>query len=519
MFAAIVKTEGSFINVTLDRVRGWAGAIVAVIATWFTFRHLFVSHAAFTGDDWHYFALLRHLDSPLDVFSLNIGGAYFYRPVALLFFWLSEAIFGINAAAHYGINIALHGWVAFEVAAFAAMLTRQREMSGWVATLFLVLPATAATPLWISDRFDLIATAAMLGSVRLMAQWTQSSAASRGNRWGSVALALIAFGSKETAFALVPAVLLLLTWGSPRPLRTRFMTGGVILVITALALCSRLLVLGGLNGGAGSAVAASALLDGTWLWFVRLPVAVQTHGGLLALGTLAVGTVALAAARLLAREPFTVEPAATPSRLLLPVAALLLLMVGVVIAQAPIALTALAGHVDALPTVSLRFYYAPLAASFILIAAAAAPLARDLKPVWLWLMRGAATVAVMMCAYGSAAQSRMWAANTATQARQAASLLADYSVAALRAQNERPCLVRLPMVNAALTDIDLRFKAGLGRSDPRLNCALLTSPPQTQTITRLADCGRDGLAPAHSTVPELSPLRRAGTCTHFFLGE
>ena len=69
----------------------------------------------------------------------------------------------------------------------------------------------------------------------------------------------------------------------------------------------------------------------------------------------------------------------------------------------------------------------------------------------------------------------------------------------------------------AYNDLDLRFKAGLAASDPRMNCALLTEPPQVQTLTRLADCRAPAMLPARSSVATLEPMRRSGTCTYFFL--
>lgn len=496
-------------------------AIVAAVATIIAFGSLV--QADFTGDDWHYLALLRHIDSPVEIITSNIAGAYFYRPVALLLFWLSEAVFSIKPVAHYGINVLLHGWVAFEVFALATTMTKARVISAWAATLFLLLPATSATALWVSDRFDLLATAMLLCSLRLMLRWARSATAHSGVLLGSLVMTVAAIGSKETAFALIPALLLVLLASDSRGSRSRWIAGGAVMLIAALAICCRVAALSGWKGDQTLPLTATAIGSGITMWLANFPVALQTHNGLYAL--LALGLAALAARHYGLRA----NKRSTDRRYegLSSVTAVVMLLAGVVVAQSPVAATALpaiAANGAPLPTVSLRFFYTPLALLAILGALWFSRLTRSaFKPLWLaWTIRLSVISAVVIAALGSAKQSEMWAKNTSAEAQQAAVAVAEYASIAqqqlLRNQTASPCLVRLPSA-PPLTDLDLRFKASLASADPRINCALLTRPAQAQTITRIGRCQSASLLPARSAIAGLEPWLRSGTCTFFFLGE
>lgn len=492
-----------------DRVQIVSIVIVAAVATLVAFGNLV--QAEFTGDDWHYLALLRHIDSPFDIFTSNIAGAYFYRPVTLFLFWVSEATFGSNTVAHYSINVALHGWVALEVFALAATITKAPVPSAWAGTLFLILPATSATAIWVSDRFDLVATAGMLCSLRLMIEWTQSPTPQHGIRLRSLAMALVAIGSKETAFALIPALLLLLLGSASRASRSRLITGAAVALVAVLAVTCRIVALNGWKGDENLTVNATLIGSGGAVWLANLPIALQTHHGHVALAAL--GFVAFAAL-LFNRQGLSVN---RQFGFLSSFAALLILLAGVIVAQSPIAATALPKESVQLPTVSLRFFYTPLA---LLVIIAAAFFARLTFKSWglVWALRIGVASAVVISTFGSARQSETWVKNTSAEAQQAAAALAGYALIAQKHQGENPCLVRMPSAPPFL-DLDLRFKTSLATSDPRMNCALLTNPAQAQTITRIRNCQSAVFSPARSTIAGLEPWQRSGTCTFFFLGE
>lgn len=487
----------------------WRLWIVAIAITLLFAAFQSLAFAEFTGDDWHYFALLKHIDSPLDIFSSNLGGTYFYRPVVLFLFWLSEWIFADHALAQYGINVAIHCWVAFEIAALSLVITARRNAATCCALLFLVFPAAAATPLWVSNRFDLLATAAMLGALRCMTLWATSSSAKRRYLWLSFAATAVAIGSKETAFALLPALLLLiLLLNRERESRLRVYAVGALVAIGVLALLARTHALNGWQGDQSLTITTQSIVLGAASWAQNFPHALQTNHGLVALAVFVVGAVGA----WLYGPRLERSARAVPIKRFTLVMAVLLL--AVVCAQAPIATTALPADGSAMATVSLRFFYTATALLFVVGAAILSRL--ESVGVSRRLLWTATSTAVVICALGTHTQTHTWAQQTSGEKQRAGGPLAAYASIAESLKSERLCLVELTPT-ATIADLDLRFKTSLKRGDSRVNCVLLSAPPQSQTITRIKDCQASSTLPARSVMVGLQPMQRSGTCTFFFL--
>jgi hypothetical protein len=142
-------------------------AYVALLAaSAFMFWPLFT--ASYQADDWHFFALFRHIDSIRVFFTTNIGGTYFYRPLALTFSWVTFQLFDLDSAGHYAVNIALHAWVAFEISKIVFRYTQRWDSSFITAALLFACPITTATATWFSNRFDLIATGATFAAINMV---------------------------------------------------------------------------------------------------------------------------------------------------------------------------------------------------------------------------------------------------------------------------------------------------------------------------------------------------------------
>jgi hypothetical protein len=82
---------------------------------WWPLRHTCwrwpLRTAWFTDDDWHFLALLRHVDAATDAFSEHFMGSYGYRPVAMVLFAMTALVFGA-ALPQYLLNVALHAALA-----------------------------------------------------------------------------------------------------------------------------------------------------------------------------------------------------------------------------------------------------------------------------------------------------------------------------------------------------------------------------------------------------------------------
>lgn len=195
------------------------------------------------------------------------------------------------------------------------------------------------------------------------------------------------------------------------------------------------------------------------------------------------------------------------------VVGLVILLFGSVIAQAPITSRALPTQSSALPIVSLRFYYTPLAAAFVLCALA-------LNGVQIGnLRRMVASViafAIAFCIWQSKLQTQSWAAQTTVGAADVIGLLNRYAEEAGTQVGLTDCVVNMSGATSVPADFDLRFKATLKPGDPRVNCVLITSPPQAQVITRTTPCDFAQVSPARPQYPAIRPTIRSGTCTFFF---
>src|SRR4051812_30839092 len=81
--------------------------LIAVVATFALLLLYPLRHASPTGDDFFYLALGAQLDNPLLLLVQDSTASYFYRPVVMLFWWITSAATR-EPVVHYAINIGLH---------------------------------------------------------------------------------------------------------------------------------------------------------------------------------------------------------------------------------------------------------------------------------------------------------------------------------------------------------------------------------------------------------------------------
>ena len=238
---------------------------------------------------WDDFALFRHLapDERLagwdDVAAqpLPFSDNYF-RPFALWTFYVVHALTEGSVGAQHWVNVAIHSANAFAVGWLARAISPRISTRRGVAMgcLYALHPALVEPTAWISGRFDLLLTSALLAML-------VADLELRGRLLARVVFVSIAFlvglASKETA-VMLPLVLLL-WWGVTTPTdplrRARQNQGLVLASLGALLgawLIVRVVVLGGLviaepsavDGGFGARfVAATAAIQG----YARIAIA------------------------------------------------------------------------------------------------------------------------------------------------------------------------------------------------------------------------------------------------------
>jgi hypothetical protein len=251
----------------------------------------FFSATTFVGDDHLFLAFARLAPNPLVAFVRDQHGSEFYRPLAMLVWWL------LGRASHgaswpfAALALALHAASAGLLAWLVASLGRPRAVAALAAALFFLAPQNLDAASWFAASTDLLATGFALGSLVALV---------REAPLASAALAVAAYLSKESALAL-PALAYVVLGGRPEPLpRGRRLLAVLPHVALAAAVVgARLVVLHGW-GGSGDARAplgAKLVQLGSGLVHVGTGAAVLPEALAWGLGLAGLALVGLAAAR------------------------------------------------------------------------------------------------------------------------------------------------------------------------------------------------------------------------------
>jgi hypothetical protein len=194
----------------------------------------------FVGDDHLFLAFSRYAPNPLVAFIRDQHGGEYYRPLPMLVWWL------LGRAAHgaswpfAALAIALHLASAALLAVLLAALGRARPVAALAAALFFLAPQNLDAASWFSASTDLFATVFTLASLVMLA---------RGGVAASVALALCAYLSKESALVLpVLAYLVLGARTEGRPAWARIRAVPPHVVAAALFMAAHVAVLHGWGG-------------------------------------------------------------------------------------------------------------------------------------------------------------------------------------------------------------------------------------------------------------------------------
>ena len=166
------------------------------------------------------------------------GGEY-YRPLPMLVWWLLGRP-GLGSAPFAALALGLHAGAAALTGLLLRALGRPVAVAYGAAVLMLLAPQNLDAAYWFSASTDLLATVFVLGSLIAIVRGRLSLAA---------ALALAAYLSKESAYAL-PLLALLVLRGLPW--RRRLAAIAPQLALLAAVLVVRVRVLHGW-GGAGDA--------------------------------------------------------------------------------------------------------------------------------------------------------------------------------------------------------------------------------------------------------------------------
>ncbi|MGA8279185.1 MAG: glycosyltransferase family 39 protein [Rhodanobacteraceae bacterium] len=360
----------------------------------------------FVLDDFGLLAYSRMLGNPLPIFVHDhFPGSLFFRPLTMAFWWLTVALFGTASMPQYVCNLALHLAVTAALGAVAFELTRARAAAFLAALIFALHPIGIGTALWLSDRFDLLASLFSLLAIFTASRYRRDERT--GHLVATLLLSLAALLSKETGLVVIAPIALLWLW--PRAEDRRVWTrpriaffGLALLAITWLASRAWLLQGPGATLLLKDAPLIEIIAQGFIRWlqgYVRLlafwPRLSSTERAFVGAGSLAWLLLAFVAVREVWRQR---RDGHTPALILAAIA--LLLVPGFVQAPTTRVSSIVLGAADSAWPVAFaaRFYYLSLCGFGLLLAALGSLLWRTQSAVARGAWRAlaiAATVSIM----------------------------------------------------------------------------------------------------------------------------
>ena len=215
------------------RSRAWRTVALAAIGGAAIWCYAPALHAYFLQDDFLLLAIARLVQEPSAIFwHDHFPAGQFFRPLGIFVWWLSAALFDNAARGHYAVNLLLHLGCVLALYMLLRTLRRDAPLNPLWAAAYAVHPLTISTALWLSDRFDLLATAFSLLGV------TAAIAFVRRPRPRLFVLTLVcllaALMSKETGIVAVFAVAALFVLPNgpqPMPLRKRWLAALAALAV------------------------------------------------------------------------------------------------------------------------------------------------------------------------------------------------------------------------------------------------------------------------------------------------
>ncbi len=217
------------------RQRPWRALALILVCLAASWCYAPALRAYFMQDDFVLLALARMVHQPWQVFYHDhFPGSLFFRPLGLLAWWLTTAAFDTAPRGQYAVNLALHLGVVAALYTLLQRLRRDAPLNAVWTAVYAVHPLAIGTSLWLSDRFDLIATAFSLLALSIAIGYVQRPAP---RRLGVVlACILLAFMAKETAIVGALAVCALIALPNRAwPLTARQRWPAVIAIVLLIA--------------------------------------------------------------------------------------------------------------------------------------------------------------------------------------------------------------------------------------------------------------------------------------------
>lgn len=465
-------------------------------------------HAWFAQDDFALLAIVRLLHQPWLLFVHNHFPDYaYFRPLGVLLWWFVAGVAADAAWPQYALNLALHLGCVAALYTLLQRLRRDAPSNALWAALYAVHPLTIGTTLWLSDRFDLLATLFSLLAINAALAWAERPRTA--TLFGLLGALLAAFLGKELGIVGAAAVFAAVAC-APRACvatRQRMAALAAIAGLTLAWLAYRHLMLR-LPGGGGSvhlpALVAFASGFCNWLRAGAVYLFADPRAPRWAIVCVALATALWLAAALLARR------AATGSRPRPHVTATLLVLIllpGLV--QAPVAAKHLVAGIGADMfffnlIVPSRFFHLALAGLICALMAITTAQPASRSRTALRLSTLGIALAVIALAPLSRSIARDYAAGTQAPAAAFSAVETALDRAALP---QRGCQIYFLRTSAlwGFAGYSDAIAKGLAADPERLaHCLVSTERPAWTYFVRRGSVQADDARPLH-------PLAFAGT--------
>lgn len=180
------------------------------------------------------------------------GALPFYRPLGELTFWVDHQLWKLGPAGYHLTNLLLHLLCTALVYQGARRLSDMPGGALAAAGIFALHPVHTEAVAWISGRFDLLVSVAILASVLAYFRW--QAGGRRAWAWAAASLAgyVVGLGCKETALVL-PAVIAageVVRWrgaSAARAPRRLLAAAAAFGLVSVLYLAGRFAMFGGLG--------------------------------------------------------------------------------------------------------------------------------------------------------------------------------------------------------------------------------------------------------------------------------
>lgn len=166
-------------------------------------------HSFFYADDFALLTIGRYSRNPLSFFIYNhFPGGIYYRPLGMSLWWLSFKLAGACPELQNLINILIHIGNSSILFCILNKFHAKIKLNGLLALIFLVHPLTISTAMWLSDRFDLLATLFIFLSLYTHLHFCRNE--SRLAYVLSVSACMLAALSKEIAY-ITPVLIMIIS--------------------------------------------------------------------------------------------------------------------------------------------------------------------------------------------------------------------------------------------------------------------------------------------------------------------